>query len=392
MGEQKIRVVLISADRQSAAAIRSRLEEEEGLEVVATLESLPGAERMPVVCAHWHPDALFVDVSDLRRGMQVIESIRRCAPEIPCVTYAPEIPGTIVVDLLRAGAADCLQGKPESWAIQNLVIRLSRLRTLQPSGALARGRVIGFTSLKPGSGATTLAAQSAFALRRGTGGKVLLLDLNLASGTSELWADRHSDPPSIVDALNHMGKLGDAEGWDACTVGRNGVHILPAPHHPAEAPPPPEAILRLIGLARQWFDWIVVDLPSSAEALALQLAPELDEIIAVSTPELTSLHLAQRQLGWLSLAGVPPQALRLALNRTQSCDLLPVDVIERTLGRPVDWCLPNDYFSLYSAGHLALTGESPLAQAIRGVAAGLAAPPPQKPAIPTAPEPALAPA
>ncbi len=46
-----ILVVLLTEDHRRAEDIRSRLEEEEGFEVVA-LESLPGRERMPVMCVH----------------------------------------------------------------------------------------------------------------------------------------------------------------------------------------------------------------------------------------------------------------------------------------------------------------------------------------------------
>ena len=69
---------------------------------------------------------------------------------------------------------------------------ISRIqKLLQPAGGEREsGKVVVFSSAKPGSGASTLAMQTAYALRRASGKRVLLADFDLMAGS--LWASTSS--------------------------------------------------------------------------------------------------------------------------------------------------------------------------------------------------------
>ena len=62
---------------------------------------------------------------------------------------------------------------------QQALSRLHRLREPVATVAAQPGRIVVFASAKPGSGASTLAAQTAFSLRKSTGKRVLLADFDL---------------------------------------------------------------------------------------------------------------------------------------------------------------------------------------------------------------------
>ncbi len=62
------------------------------------------------------------------------------------------------------------------------------------------GSLVAFTSAKPGSGASTLAAQTAFALRRTTSQRVLLADFDLMGGIIGFYL-KLTNTKSLLDAL-----------------------------------------------------------------------------------------------------------------------------------------------------------------------------------------------
>ena len=79
--------------------------------------------------------------------------------------------------------------------------------------------MVAFSSSKPGSGASTIATQTAFALQRLTGKRVLLADCDLTGGTIGFYL-KLSHNYSLVDALQHAEHLdaGAVELADGATT------------------------------------------------------------------------------------------------------------------------------------------------------------------------------
>src|SRR5260221_10424233 len=92
------------------------------------------------------------------------------------------------------------------------------------------GHLIAFSSSKPGSGASTIATQTAFALQRLTGRRILLADCDLTGGTIGFYL-KLSHTYSVLDALQHVEHL-DPGLWNSLAVNHGGVDILPAPALP----------------------------------------------------------------------------------------------------------------------------------------------------------------
>jgi len=373
--EHRCRVVILSRNSGFAAKLRSFLDDNGGFDVLAVLEALPSEDRMPTFLGHFRPNCLFVDCSELAATYDLLGTMERLQADCPVIACAPVHKPELVLDLLRGGAFDYVSAPFREEILHEVFLRLLRRVKLQPdAGMSAFGRLIGFSSAKPGAGASTLATQTAFALRRQTGRRVLLIDLNFASGTSAGWADIRHRSMSVLDALASVTVLSRSSDWTTWTLPCNGIHILPAPLVPETDAVPPELVVQLTQAARQHFDWVVLDLPCAADALTLELASQLNDLVLVSPAELSGLHIAQRVLPLLAIAGVDDQALHVVLNRVQKGDVLSGPVIEKALRRRVEWTLPNDYFSLQAAGQLALTGESALALGIRQLTASLAKP------------------
>ncbi len=367
-----MRTVIAVPEADLAVEIRSRLEEEEGFEIVATLDSLPGGNDLSAVLS---PDVVFLGVDGPNAGRERIAPLLAANPHLLIVACAKHLAGREVVELLRAGAADCFHPGISGEDFQDLAGRLRR----RVSGGVKsprvelRGKTVGFLSLKPGSGATTLAAQTAHAMRRQSGKRILLIDLNLYSGTLGMGVEQPSGALDVVSGLEQLPQFQDS-GWAHHTTSYHGLRILPAP--PLPYPDHPSqltgGLLRLIQSACREFDWVFIDLPPAAAAGTLSLALALERVIAVATPELPCLHLARRRLEELGRAGLKAPQLELVVNRTRKSDLVSQEGLCTVLGTKVRWNIPNDYMALQAAGEKGLSGESALAGAIRKMALALA--------------------
>ncbi len=169
-------------------------------------------------------------------------------------------------------------------------------------------------SAKPGSGASMLACQIACALRRCTGQKVLLADLDLSGGTAGFYLGvRH--PHSVLDAFEQA----DSEQrvpLSLLAAQRRGLEVLPAPAAPYEGTVKPGLLQRLIETARRDYEWVVLDLPSVFHRMSLQSFWEADRAFVVSTSELPSLYLARKAVALLNQLGLGKERVQVLLNRT----------------------------------------------------------------------------
>ncbi len=180
-----MRPVSMVPDDRLAAEIRSTLGEERGFEVVASFESLPGVEGIAGVMESLSADAVFVEVTAAEHTAASPRAIRLVCPQAAIVACAE------AAEWLRTGASECFHSGMSGDDVRELLARIRRngVEATRPEAVPAAGRVAGFVSLKPGSGASTLAGQVAFAPRRPQGMSVLLVDLDLAAGTTACWGD-----------------------------------------------------------------------------------------------------------------------------------------------------------------------------------------------------------
>ncbi|MBI5087114.1 MAG: hypothetical protein HZB13_21260 [Acidobacteria bacterium] len=371
----RLRTVLVAPTGQLASEIRSRLEEEGGFEIVADLESLPGAERLAAIRVQARPDCVLLDATDTTLVVRWLKEMEEAAANCPLVAFAAENRPEEVLALLRAGAFDCLTSPFPGETLKTVYERLRRHCLVQTCGpAHALGQVLGFASSKPGSGTSTLVAQTAFAARRHTGKRVLLMDLNLQSGTSAAWAGVKQQPWSVVDAMAALSRGEEPSSWDSRLIHAGGISILPAPARPIEGLVQTAELLRLVETMRREFDWVLLDLPCTADIVTLSIIPELDGLVTITTPELASLHLAGRSVQWLIGLGLDSGSLHLVLNRVTNHDALQVQEVEKVLKRKVAWTIPNDYFTLHNTGLKALASDTTLASAIRKMALELTGP------------------
>jgi len=367
--EPQITALLIAPNRELAQEFLATLPQTQAFQILADLKSYPPAQTLEIRARQLKPNIVLLDlVSDPASATELIRFIAALTPQVHVVGLHAKNDSDAILQSLRAGASEFLSSPFELATQREAIARLRRLCVPETPTESETGRVIAFASSKPGSGASTVATQTAFSLQRLTQKRILLADFDLTGGTIGFYL-KLSHNYSLVDALQHAEHL-DLALWGSLTVNYGGVDILPAPAAPYAEPIDSARLRVLLDQARELYDWIILDLPAVFNRTSLMAIAECDQAFLVSTSELPSLHLTRKALTLVNQLGFPKERFQVLVNRINRRDGIGNTDLERLFGTPVHASLPNDYFALHRVVTLGqpLGGDGDLGKAIENVA------------------------
>ena len=368
----ELTALLIAADRELAQAFSLAAEQVRAFQVVSELKAYPARQSLEIRLKQLKPDVVLLDLaSDLATACELIRWVAACGTGTQVIGLHVRNDSDAILRSLRAGATEFLHPPFDAAGQSEAAARIRRL--LQPEAIEAGepGSITAFCSAKPGSGASTIAAQTAFALKRSTGKRVLLADFDVMGGMIGFYLKlNHSK--SVLDALQFADQLGDSL-WSSLVAPCEGVDILPAPETPYAGLVDSSRLHAVLEYARLNYEWIVVDLPVVFQRLSLMAISESDRAFLITTSELPSLHLARKAVTLLEQLGFPRERFQIMINRIQRHDEITGSDFERLFNCSVNARIPNDHFSLHRAVTLGqpVEGHSELGKAIQDLAAHL---------------------
>lgn len=366
--EAEIPALLIAPDRDLAQKFLATLPQTRAFQILADLRSYPPHQTVEIRARQLKPAVAFLDLaSDPATAMELVRFLSGVNPPVHVVGLHPSNDSQALVQSLRAGAVEFLYAPFEPEMQFEAIQRLRRLCVVETPERKEAGHAVAFASSKPGSGASTIATQAAFALQRLTGKRILLADLDLTGGTIGFYL-KLSHNYSLVDALQHAEHM-DPALWNSLAVNYGGVDILPAPAAPYDEPIDPSRLRVLVANARSVYDWVILDLPAVFNRSSLMAISECERAYLVSTTELPSLHLTRKALNLVDQIGFPKGRFHVLVNRMDRRDDISVADMEKLFGVPVHASLPNDYFSLHRVVTLGqpLGPDGDLGKAIEGL-------------------------
>ncbi|HEX4168222.1 MAG TPA: AAA family ATPase [Bryobacteraceae bacterium] len=292
------------------------------------------------------PEVLMLELGPvLARLGDALREVRSCTPHTKVVALHPSADTESILAALRSGVHEFVH---PPWQ-DTLWPALERVISLDSAPGDRQGKIIGFLSAKGGCGATTIACHVAADLRRQTKSKVLLVDLDLASGMVG-FAMKVQTSYSVIDAVQNLSRL-DESLWKALIVeAKPGLDIVPAPSTiSSDSYIAKDDLCQLIRFMRMHHDWVVLDLGRSLNRFAADIYEDLDQLFLVSVLEVTALHGLKTIVRRLTDRGENLEKLQLILNRTPKMMDMSTEDLAKILGRPLYAMLPNDYPSLYRA-------------------------------------------
>jgi len=275
----------------------------------------------------------------------------------------------MVVRCMRAGAREFLA---LPLAAADMADALDRVSVRLPGARPARrkaGSLFVFLGSKGGCGVTTLASNFAILLAQESGEKTLLIDLGLPLGdvainlgiVAKFSTDDAFQDPSRLDA-NFLTSLLSRHA--------TGLFVLAAPGELQPTEVTVDAVDKLLAVARQSFDFVVVDAGSRLDLKGSALFDVSATICLVTQVGISELRNANRLV--TQLFATRGRKLKIVLNRyTPRSMLFGEEHITKALTRAAQWRIPDDFASARRTRNtstpLALEN-SPISKVIRQMA------------------------
>ena len=237
------------------------------------------------------------------------------------------------------------------------------------------GRVITVTSGKGGVGKTTATANLAAALAA-QGHKVVAVDADIGLRNLDVVMGLENRIVfDLVDVAEGRCRVRQALIRDKRTP---ELFLLPASQTRDKDAIRPEQMVEMCDQMREEFDYIIVDSPAGIEGgFRVALAPA-DQVVIVTTPEVSAVRDADRVIGLVEAAGKGPASLvinRVKQNMVRRGDMLgPEDVVE-ILSVQLLGLVPEDEAVVVSSNKglpLVMDGTHPAGRAFQNIALRLA--------------------
>ncbi|HEX3967195.1 MAG TPA: response regulator [Edaphobacter sp.] len=356
-------VALIGPDEPRRDAVARALAGSQA-NVTREFASYPDLDDVPQLLENDY-DVIIVDLdSDPEHALDLVEHI--CANSSATVmVYSAQADSELLVRCMRAGAREFLSQPIAPNTIAEALVRASvRKPTVRPVKK-ALGKLLIFAGAKGGSGVSTIASNFAILLAQESRKNTILLDLDLPLGASALDLGIMTQF-STANALQNANRLDSNFLAKLLTKHSSGLSVLSAPDRYTTVNASDQTIGKLLTVARQDFDYVVVDAGSnmvSTYKTMLEGAAIVYLVTQVSVPELRNSNRLISEFFTL-----PMPKLEIVLNRFTPNTLgIDEENITKALTKPAAWRVPSDYGTVQRAQNTA----TPIALGDSGIAAVL---------------------
>ena len=224
-----------------------------------------------------------------------------------------------VRELIRQGIDDFVPQPLDRQSLLDAIDVAKRKVRQTRGGGPSGGQVITIGRAKGGMGATTLAVNLALSLIEPIGKeetkRVCLLDFDMQFGDAALYLDL--DPRSdLVDIVQKPTRLDTSLLLGAMTEHRSGLEVLQAPIEPMPLDAiRTEVVGRMIDLAQQEFDYVVIDLPLAFAAWYEMVLDMTDKLFLVTQLNVPAIRQTRRLMDILKDEGLYSLPISIVLNR-----------------------------------------------------------------------------
>jgi pilus assembly protein CpaE len=314
------------------------------------------------------------DAADPARLAAVIGALAQMPQPPAAILVGAHLPTSLVRAMYKLKRSDVLEAPIGAAELARCAAILLADPSVQDA-VQHRSQCWSIMSAVGGAGATTLAIEFAATLAgRTLGDKVGLFDLNLADGAASAYlgaapnmhlADASEAPDRIDQALLDVFSLRVGGGFD----------LFACPRDPsAFARVSPVAVCRLLEVACQAYDWLIIDIPRLRQPWTLDVLAGSDEILVVSELTVPALLAARALSDELEGEIGDGRRPKLVVNRLANRAFGPAPSraeAEKALGRKVDGAITSDWEAAACSANLGgpISHHRPRSKIVRDVTA-----------------------
>lgn len=362
-----MKIAVVSSNDKQALDITRLLRERSQLDEVEVIAGLPQVLAAGVGAAT--PDVLVLDAPAMGEGdLDQLERLSHVHPRLAFIVLSQQNSPEFLMRAMRAGVREVLM-LPLTG--DTLAAAVKRIEDKRGSQSQTHGKVLAFISCKGGSGATFLATNLAYALATIKNKRVALIDLNLQFGDASLFVSDQKPSATIADISQQIHRL-DASFLAASMLNVTPTFsVLAAPEDPAHANDvKPEHVDQLIKLVRRHYDFVILDLGRSLDAVSIHALDHADTIFPVLQTTLPYIRDGKRMLGLFRSLDYRKDKVQLIVNRYEKNGDIKLRDVETAFGATDIRTIPNHYDAAAASVNqgvpvLKLAKSSPISKALQ---------------------------
>jgi pilus assembly protein CpaE len=285
------------------------------------------------------------------------------------MVYSADADVRQAVRFMRAGAREYFTLPLVPAEVAGALTRASITQPAPVHVPKTAGQIFAFIGAKGGCGVTSIAANFAVAVAIESNQSTLLIDLGQPLGDAAINLGMTSNY-STANALRDHSRLDGSFLNSLLAKHSSGLSVLAAPSEFPKDQPPIDAFDKLIAVARQNFNYVVVDAGSRIDLMDSSLFEDSSVVYLITQVGITELRNSNRLISqYFALRG---RSLQIVLNRyTPNTLLFDDSQVAKALTRPAHWKIPDDYSTARRTQNTATAialEDSPISQAIKQMA------------------------
>ncbi|MDB5764990.1 MAG: hypothetical protein JWQ21_3985 [Herminiimonas sp.] len=372
-----MKIAVISKNDRSgselAALLRTRSQTGE-VHIVASMSQLLAAGASGVSTAA--PDVLVLDEPSIESGdLDQVEHLGHVYPLLSFIVLCRQSSQEFLIQAMRVGVREVL---PSPVNADTLFSALQRIEDKRSSQAQVNGKVLAFISCKGGSGATFLATNLGYALAALKQKRIALIDLNLQFGDASLFVSDQKPLATILDVAQQIRRL------DASFLASSMLNVTPNfsvlaasddPTHAGDVKP--EHIDLLIKLVRRHYDFVLLDVGRSLDAVSIRALDHADMIFPVLQTTLPYIRDGKRMLSVFRSLDYRKDKIHPIVNRHEKSGDIRLGDVKAAFGVNDLRTIPNHYEAAAASVNqgvpiLKLAKGSPISKALQEFTQSLA--------------------
>jgi pilus assembly protein CpaE len=203
--------------------------------------------------------------------------------------------------------------------------------------------VIAFAAAKGGSGATTLAVNTAVLLAEMAPGNVAIADMDMSHGQVSTHLDIYGRTSTAALAREEHHGLGPELLRETGRAHASGLVVFGAPYRPDEAQDiSGDALASVVDSLSAVYGTVIVDVGSTLDMRSLPILDRANRVAMVVTPDIPALRLLHSALQVMSDAGSVDDRMLFVVNHVYPRASIGPEQIEEHLGLRIGLTVPYD--------------------------------------------------
>lgn len=366
-----MKVLLISENKNIAIDDVSQYKQlqESNVNIIPVRSSLLNASQR---IANEVPDIVILDVADGAHGeFELAERFKSQYKNMTFMMMSSETSSDLLLQAMRAGFTEVI-ALPLSE--QKLKEALDRYIAKQSVNTTNQSKVISVISCKGGGGSTFIATNLGYILAALFKKKVLLIDINQYFGDASLYLTDKKPAMTLAELCQQMNRFDYAFMESTLIPVLPNFKILAAAESPESASDVlPEHLERIIRMARNHYDYVILDVGRQIDGLTVKGLDLSDTIYTVVQLVLPYIRHAKHLMSMFRSLGYSPKKIQVLVNRYEKSSKIKLNDLSNAIGVNEFITIPNDHEIVSDSvnqglGVYHLSNKNPVSQALINLA------------------------